>query len=272
VGLVRTTDNFGATGEAPSHPKLLDWLAVRFTEIDWSHKKLIREIVLSRAYQMSSRPESAMPPPVSPAVAGRNEQRLDEPPIASALDPNNRLLAYQNRKRLDAECLRDAMLAVSGQLDLTRGGPAIRAKTDSEYGYKFDSVRRSVYSPIFRNNLPDIFDVFDFANPNTPTGRREVSTLPSQALYLMNSPFVMDAARQAAEGILELDLSDFDRIEHAYRGILGRGPTETECQLTLRYIQGFRSHKASDPSSRRSQAWAALFQVLMASVDFRYLY
>ena len=258
VGLVRTTDNFGSTGETPSHPELLDWLAHRFIELGWSHKKLIREIVLSRTYQLSS----DVPP----------QNLKSEISNLKSLDPDNRLLSRQNRRRLDAECLRDAILAVSGQLDLARSGPTIREKTDSEYGYKFDSRRRSVYLPVFRNNLPDIFDVFDFADPNTPTGRRNVSTLPSQALYLMNSPFVMDSARQAAEDILELDSPDPDRIDLAYRRTVGRLPTDTERLLAIRYISNFKPSKPTEPTDQRLQAWTRFYQTLFASLDFRYVH
>jgi hypothetical protein len=262
AGLVRTSDNFGSTGEQPSHPELLDWLALRFIELGWSHKKLIREIVLSRSYQMASRPDPASEAPAAELAAS----------LPSSSDPENRLLAYQNRKRLDAECLRDSILSVSGQLDLQRGGPAIREKTDSEYGYRFDSKRRSVYSPVFRNNLPDILEVFDFANPNTPTGRREVSTLPSQALYLMNSPMVMESAQRAAEAILEWDLPDEQRVILSYRRVLGRPPTTSELGLSIAYLQDTKPDRANNLVAHRVQAWSRFYQSLIASVDFRYLH
>jgi hypothetical protein len=249
-GLVRTTDNFGNTGEAPSHPELLDWLAHRFVELGWSQKKLIREIVLSHVYRLAT-----------------NSREQD----GDVADPANRMLARQNRKRLDAECLRDAMLVVAGSLDESRGGPAIDAKLESEYGYKFQSLRRSVYSPIFRNNLPDIFDVFDFADPNTPTGQRNVSTLPSQALFLMNSPFVRDAARHAAENAIELDMDETARVERAFRQTLSRRPTETEQRIATEYLQHFHDRTAEDPKAVRRLAWSRLYQALMGSVEFRYL-
>jgi hypothetical protein len=300
VGLVRTADNFGSTGETPSHPELLDWLAHRFIELGWSHKKLIREIVLSRTYQLSNELDSStrqsdigdrqsddlksqisnlkfqisnFKSQISNLIS-ENSNHKSQSPMSSleSPDPDNRLLARQNRKRLDAECLRDAMLIVSGQLDLERGGPSIRDKTQSEYGYAFDSRRRSVYLPVFRNNLPDVFEVFDFADPNTPTGRRNVSTLPSQALYLMNSPFVMDAARHAAEDILELDLPDAERLDLAYRRTLGRLPTEAERDLALHYIRSLKSSTKADPNTARLQAWSRLYQSLLASIDFRYLH
>src|SRR5262249_51051627 len=159
-GLVRTTDNFGSTGEPPSHPELLDHLAVRFVEDGWSMKALVRAIVLSRTYQLS-------------AVGSAG---------AVAADPENRLLARQNRRRLGAECLRDTMLAVSGRLTLDRGGPTYPAKLAADYHYQHTDTRRSVYAPVFRNALPELFAVFDFADPSMVTGQRNVSTVAPQAL------------------------------------------------------------------------------------------
>jgi hypothetical protein len=252
VGLVRTADNFGSTGELPSHPELLDWLALRYIELGWSTKKLIREVVLSRTYQLAS---------------------LDPAAIAATrrIDPDNRLLSHMNRKRLDAESIRDSILAISGQLDATRGGPSIAEKIASEYGYRFDSRRRSVYLPVLRNNLPDAFEVFDFADPNTCTSRRNVSTLPTQALFLMNSPFVMDQARHAAEALLELDLPDAERIDLAYRRTLARAPSRTERDLSLRYLRESGDGSA-DPTTQRLDAWARLQQALFAAIDFRYVH
>ena len=128
-----------------------------------------------------------------------------------------------NRRRLDAECLRDAMLAIGGRLDRTLGGPTIKKGTTSEITYRFDDRRRSVYTPIFRNNLLELFEVFDFGDPNLVTGRRNVSTVATQALYLMNSPFVREQARHAAQPVLAAaDLDDGERVDHAYR--LAAGP------------------------------------------------
>src|SRR5205823_10802874 len=135
-GLVRTVDLFGITGEPPSHPELLDYLALRFREDGWSVKKLVRTLVLSRAYRQTS-------------AAGD-----------FAADPENRLLARMNRKRLEAECLRDAMLVVGGTLDRTAGGPTVKKGTAGEVGYVFDGTRRGVYEPVFRNRLPELFEAF----------------------------------------------------------------------------------------------------------------
>lgn len=244
VGIVRTVDNFGSTGELPSHPELLDFLATRFIEEGWSVKKLIREIVLSRTFQMSS---------------AANADGLQS-------DPENRLLWRMNRRRLEAECIRDTILVVSGALDRTCYGNTIRKGTTVERDYVFDDVRRSVYTPIFRNRLLELFEVFDFPDPNMVVGRRNVSTVPTQALYLMNSPFVMNQARQAAELALQQKrLQETERIDRAYRTALGRLPTARERQLVLTYLGG-----AATPEQRLA-AWERVYQALFACVDFRYL-
>jgi hypothetical protein len=239
AGLVRNVDNFGSAGERPSHPELLDYLALRFVQEGWSVKKMIRLLVLSRAYRMSS--------------AG-----------ASAVDPENRLLSHMNRRRLDAECLRDAMLCVSGRLERTAGGPTIRKGTTSEIAYHFDDTRRSVYAPIFRNKLLELFEAFDFGDPNLVTGQRNVSTVATQALYLMNNPFVMEQARYAAKALLDMpNLDDAKRIDRAYRLALGRLPTPRERDIALKFL--------SASSDERSAAWEQFYQALFACIDFRYV-
>jgi cytochrome c553 len=241
AGLVRTTDNFGTTGEKPSHPELLDHLAVRFVEDGWSVKKLVRAIVLSRAYQQS-------------AVADR---------LARAGDPENRLLAHANRRRLEAECIRDTILTVSGRLTIDRGGPTFPVNLATDYAYKHSDTRRSVYAPVFRNSLPELFEVFDFADPSVSTGRRNVSTVVPQALFLMNHPFVPEQSRHAARRLLaEPARDDNERITRAYRLALGRPPADAERRLIAAFLAGASDHE---------DAWAQAFQVLFASVDFRYV-
>ncbi|HJT30684.1 MAG TPA: DUF1553 domain-containing protein, partial [Pirellulales bacterium] len=176
AGLVRTTDNFGSTGEIPSHPELLDHLVTQFVRDGWSVKQLVRRIVLSRTYRLAA--------------------TADEP--TRAADPENRLLARSPRRRLDAECLRDALLAVSGQLDSCAGGKTLRPGVPADYGYAHNERCRSVYVPVLRNALPEVFKVFDFADPSTVTGQRPMSTTPQQALFFMNDPFVLMCAQQAA--------------------------------------------------------------------------
>lgn len=240
AGLVRTVDNFGTTGERPSHPELLDWLARRFIEDGWSTKKLVRRLVLSRAYQQASLAEAT----------------------ALAIDPENRLLSHANRRRLDAECLRDTILTVSGQLQLTGGGPGFPASIAADYGFVPAAPCRSVYLPVFRNALPALFEAFDFADPSMVTGCRTASTVAPQALFMLNNPFILDQARRAAVRLLATQSGDdAARIVAAYRQTLGRAPTAGEQQLAARFIA----------SRQRMDAWAGLFQVLFASADFRYV-
>jgi hypothetical protein len=254
TGLVRTVDNFGTVGEPASHPELLDFLAIQFVLDEWSVKRLVRSIVLSRAYRMSSDHRFAG------QIAGRDPQLID---------PENRLLWRMNRRRLDAEAIRDAMLVVSGRLDRTMGGPTVKKGTNNEYAYLFDDSRRSVYTPIFRNRLLELFEAFDFADPNLVMGRRNVSTVPTQALYLMNNPFVMEQSRYAAEVMLAVpNMNDAKRVERAYWTVLGRAPTEAECQLALRFVT-----PSNDAASweGRSVAWQRFLQSLFACIDFRYV-
>jgi hypothetical protein len=171
-----------------------------------------------------------------------------------------------NRRRLDAEALRDAILSVSGQLDPTVYGNNIKKGTTVERDYVFDDVRRSIYAPVFRNRLLELFEVFDFPDPNMVVGKRNVSTVPTQALYLMNSPFVMDQARRSAQALLAIEgLDDARRLDAAYRQALGRLPTERERELALGYLAG-------STEGNRAAAWERLQQTLFASLDFRYVH
>jgi len=270
-GIVRSVDNFGNAGESPSHPQLLDWLATRFVAEGWSTKKLVREIVLSRTYGLSSAASDA----------------------ARRLDPENVLLASAHRRRLDVESMRDAILLVSGELDLTPGGPSIetaegrKADAKIEYGYRFTTRRRSVYVPVFRNGLFEMFEVFDFADPNLSTGRRVATTRATQALYLLNSPFVIEQSRRAAARWLAAydDVDDATRVVRAYREVLGRAPSDAELAGCVAYL-GAEDEPLDDASAEpsvdrvtsertagdmRSERWAGLAQTLFACVDFRFL-
>jgi hypothetical protein len=246
AGLVRTVDNFGTTGEKPSHPELIDYLAMRFIAEGWNVKQLIREIVLSQTWQQ------AVAPP-------------------SAADPENRLFAHANRRRLDAEQIRDTMLAVSGQLDMKVGGLNIGGAGDidannfsaqnTEYAYVFADKRRSVYTPAFRNKRLELFEVFDFGDINQSVGQRVVSTVAPQALYFLNHPFVLEQAKAAAERTLASSGSDDEHLTTAFRTTLGRAPTTAEREKCRRFL----SFNATP------DAWAELHQMLFACVDFRYL-
>jgi len=238
AGVVRTPDNFGTTGELPSHPELLDHLAASFLADGWSVKRLVRSIVLSRTYRQSA---------------------TNAP--AERADPENRLFARASRRRLDAECIRDAMLSVSGKLTPGGSGPTYPATLAADYGYKANDTRRSVYLPVFRNALPEALEAFDFADPSMVTGRRNVSTVAPQALYLLNNPFPAEQARHTATRLLAEDLkSDDARITRAYRLTLGREPTAGERQVAEQFV-----------TRGGTDAWAAVFHALFASADFRYV-
>lgn len=244
-GLVSTLDNFGTTGEKPSHPELLDYLAADFVENGWSVKKLVRDMVLSHTYRLS--------------VA------TDERGLKS--DPGNRLRWRMNRRRLDAESIRDAVLVSSGKIDLEFGGVNIKMGTTSEYGYEFADDRRSVYTPVFRNQLLELFEAFDFANPNQVSGGRPSSTIATQALYFMNHPFVIEKSREAAKRLLQMEgLSEPDRIDLAYRESLGRLPGGRERELAAAFV----SRSPGSPEERLER-WAQFYQTLFGCLDFRYL-
>jgi hypothetical protein len=278
-GLVRTVDNLGTTGERPSHPELLDHLAIRFIEDGWSVKRLVKQIMLSRTYQLAStsRKDELRESPSLQAASEESGTRVARP---SEADPDNRLFSHANRRRLDAEQIRDTILCVSGELKLDIGGPniagagAIDANTtaaqNTEYGYVFADSRRSVYTPAFRNRRLELFDVFDFGDINATMGRRNVSTVAPQALYLMNHPFVLEQARLAAQRALAAPgFDDATRVERAYRTALGRRPSARERELALRFVHVEASEGTNE--AQRLEAWAQFYQSLFACVDFRYI-
>ena len=209
AGLVRTTSDFGLRGETPSHPELLDMVALYFIENGWSVKKLHRLILLSNTYQQGSQD---------------NVQ-------ARQIDPENRLLWRMSRRRLDFEALRDSMLAVSGQLDRSMGGlPAsITAQPSTR--------RRSVYAFVDRARLPGVFQTFDFASPDQHSPQRFLTTIPQQALFLMNSPFVVEQARHLAARVeIASEKEPRRRLEALYRLVVGREPTKFEMEQGLDFV------------------------------------
>ena len=249
-GLVRTPDNFGKMGQFPSHPELLDYLASTFiTDDQWSTKKLIRRIVMSRVYRLSSNTTEHL----------------------AKVDSDNRLLTRGFRQRLEAEAIRDAVLQISGQLNLqTTSGMTIHKVTQYDNGYDHDATDqnlRSVYVPFFRNSMQEMFVVFDVANPNLVTGRRAESTLPTQALFLLNSPYMLKQSRFAAEHFLSTRSADPAvadmMISEAYQITVGRVATDAECSVLKTFLQ--------QPGIDSVEAWTGIFQSLFASMDFRYL-
>jgi hypothetical protein len=214
TGLVRTVDDFGHVGERPSHPELLDYLAGQFLADGWSVKRLIRTIVLSRAFQLTGRTSAA----------------------ARRLDPQDRLLSHYPVRRLEAEAIRDAILATSGRLDRTLYGPSIQpyretANADRRLfpGPLDGRGRRSIY---IKSNLmepPRFLAVFNLPGGKTAQGRRDVTSVPAQALALLNNPFVLQQADVWARRLVErTDDSVAARIEAMFTTALGRAPTEEE--------------------------------------------
>jgi cytochrome c553 len=301
-GLVSSVDNFGVTGDRPSHPELLDYLAAQFMRDSWSVKKLVRRVVLSRAYQLSSAPVNAV-------ASG-----ADSVGSLAAVDPANRLLWRHSPRRLDAEEMRDAMLAVAGRLDLARpqaspakdlkvmemrnNGPEAK-RVESE---GLASRHRSVYLPLLRGQTPRALEVFDFAEQGFVTGSRDTTTVAPQALYLLNDPFVHSQALSLAEILLQpADRDDAGRIHSAYRLTLGREATDREIARTKSYLAEYEAavratqpvsaeeaepktkpqlksgngkppaQESTTPSDPRTAAWASFCQALLASAELRYL-
>jgi hypothetical protein len=228
-GIVRTPSNFGELGERPTHPELLDYLARRLVENHWSIKAMQREIMLSAAYQLST----------------------DYSAAGFAADPDNRLLWRANRQRLDAESLRDALLYVSGNLDLKTGGPPERLD-------KPENHRRTVYGFISRRRLDPMLALFDFANPNSTSDQRMATNVPLQRLFFMNSTLVADESRTLA-GRLKAEPDDSARIRKAYRLLLGREPKAQEMKLGLEFLRDSQ------------EAWPRYTQVLLSSNEFSFV-
>jgi mono/diheme cytochrome c family protein len=257
TGLVRTTDNFGFSGERPSHPELLDHLALKFMDSGWSVKALVREIVLSRSYRQAS------------------TYRAD----CFEKDPDNRLLWRANKRRLDAEVIRDSMLAVSGLLDTSRRPASLVAELDSQsvsiMGFNkripadLDaSHRRSVYLPVIRDHLPDVLEQFDFAAPTLVTGDRDVTNVPLQALYLMNGTFVQEQAAALAARVIKDSPTERDRIRRAFMLCFNRAPDAVETKLAEDFFQAARE-SIEDSPPREQIIMTRYCQALLASGEFR---
>jgi hypothetical protein len=260
-GLVRSVDNFGKLGESPSHPELLDWLATRLIDDGWSLKSLHKRILLSQVYQMST------------AWNGP----------AARIDPEDRLLWRRPRRRMEAEVLRDSLLAVSGQLDTTMGGTLLVSApfqnlSDSGAARNpalYRSMRRSVYLPVLRSAVSDLFQAFDFPDPAVLNGDRATTTVASQALFTMNGPIMERASERLAEILSSgTDLDDRDRLERACRRILGRPAAAdelSEWESFLERYQAAASLAGESPERRRRRAWQGLCRALLSSNEFVYV-
>lgn len=251
-GLVATPDNFGSAGTPPSHPELLDTLAAGFMHDGWSVKRLIRKIVLSRAYGLDS-------------IFDRR---------GFELDPDNALIWRMSKRRLDAETLRDSLLAVAGRLSLdppvgsavARSGEGLGMFLRVE-GQDISDTHRSVYLPVVRDQIVESLALFDFADPSLVVGERNVTTGPAQALYFMNGPLVISLSEAFAQRVCAAGDEEAGRVGLAYRLALGRSPSDRERAAALAFL---RAAERSRPEGRKPSAWALFAQALFAAAEFRY--
>lgn len=284
-GIVATVDNFGVTGDTPTHPELLDYLAKRFASgagqafqpdrgdekrqaekpdregLAWSMKRLIRSLVLTRAYQLGGE---------------TTEAHL-------AADPANRLVWRHSPRRLDAEEIRDAMLTAAGTLERGRpsGSAAMNMKVIELNNISPEAKRiqelaatsthRSVYLPLLRTLTPRSLEVFDFAEQGLVTGSRDNTTVATQALYLLNDPFVRQQAQGLAKRVQQTKLDDTGRLHLAFRLTLARPATDKELTRADRYLKEYEDVATMEGlKDARGAAWASFCQALLASAEFRY--
>jgi cytochrome c553 len=236
-GLVATPSNFGKLGDRPSHPELLDYLAARFMDQGWSLKNLHRQIMLSSTYQLGT----------------------DSDSHGNDVDPGNTLLWRANRRRLEVEAWRDAMLAVSGQLDLTMGGPSAKLTSPT-------NRRRTLYGAISRHDLDGLLRLFDFPDPNITSDKRTVTTVPLQQLFVLNSPF-MERQAKALAARLTADPAEPDsaRIQRAFPLLFGRPATDRDISLGIEFLN-------STPAPGNTPTkWEQYAQVLLGTNEFAFV-
>jgi hypothetical protein len=258
-GIVATPSNFGVRGEPPTHPELLDWLAGRFVTSGWSIKAIQREIVMSATYQMGSCDDAA----------------------SAAVDPENRWLWRFRRRRLDGESIRDAMLAVSGQLHQGPGGPhpfppieAWHWTQHNPFKAVYSTDRRSVYLMTQRLVKHPFLAIFDGPDTNSSTDVRTRSTVPLQALYFRNNPFVDEQAAAIAHRLLSSSIDSSSRIERAIELAWGRPPRADELERMRRFLNACQyalSAAHSSPEAREQEAWTSLAKVLITANEFLYI-
>ena len=268
-GLVRSPDNFGRLGERPSHPELLDWLACEFSgQIDagnsspraWSLKTAHRSMIASATYR----------------------QNTNIQPAAVLADPENRLLWRSHRQRMEVEVLRDSLLWISGQLDEIPGGSMLPTpnrnyvtSTANVNPAVYNSNRRSIYLPVVRSALYEVFTAFDFADPSTLAGQRDQTTVAPQALFMMNSAFVLDQVRSLAREIHAIPVSDTSaRIRFLYQRAYSRGPSEAEVSRLTGYLDRLRSAMANSGIAEteiETRVWVSMCRAVLSANEFVYV-
>jgi hypothetical protein len=258
-GLVATPNDFGRQGRTPTHPELLDYLATRFIESGWSLKQMHKTILLSHTWQLAS---------------------LDVP-ASAARDPGNELFGRYERRRLDAESLRDALLFVSGELDESPAGPhpfppehTWNWTQHGPFFANYETRRRSVYLMQQRLKKNPYLALFDGADPNSSTGVRLPSTTPLQALFLMNGSLAHSAAESFAKRVLSADSQEPARIAQAYQLAYARPPEAEEARDCAEFLQAYREKLVAGkmPADKvEAGAWGALARVLLSSNEFVYV-
>jgi hypothetical protein len=258
-GIVATPSNFGRRGEPPTHPELLDYLAARFIESGWSVKAMHRLIMLSHCYQLSTASD----------------------PANAARDPGNRFLWRAERRRLEAEAIRDSMLMAAGKLDLRRPGeqpfPPIetwRFTQHAPFKAVYESNHRSVYLMTQRIQRHPFLALFDAPDANTSTDVRPESTVPLQALFMMNNRFVTAQAKDLAQRLLESSADPRTRVARAIELLYSRKATESEMDRALDYIEQYRrglSQAETPPEQIESEAWTSYARVLLSANEFVYV-
>ena len=244
AGLVHTPSDFGLRSDPPTHPELLDYLATNFKENGWSIKHLHKLIMLSSVYQQSSDPSDTT--------------------AKSQVDPDNRLLWRMNRRRLDFEAQRDTLLAVAGRLDGKMGGAPVEITS-----HPFNP-RRTIYGFIDRQNLPGLFRTFDFPSPDSTSPQRYETTVPQQALFLMNGPFVLDQVRQLLRRPeVQSQQQPEARIQALYALVFSRPAEPEEISLGLRFVDSQAAMKTNAPHAPNSMTpWEKYAQVLLMTNEF----
>jgi hypothetical protein len=268
-GVVRSPDNFGRLGERPSHPALLDWLACEFSgrvgtdgqsPRAWSLKAAHRSMIASATYR----------------------QNTENQPAAAIADPENRLLWRSHRQRMDVEVLRDSLLWISGQLDESPGGSMLPTpnrnyvtSTANVNPAIYNSNRRSIYLPVVRSALYEVFTAFDFADPSTLAGQRDQTTVAPQALFMMNSSFVLDQVRSLARELLEPTNQEASaRIRVLFQRAYSRDPSEAEVSRSIGYLDRIRKTLTSAGFAAAeidTRAWISLCRAVLSANEFVYV-
>ena len=260
TALVRSPDNFGRLGKLPTHPLLLDYLALQMKRDQWSLKSLHRRIVLSATYRMSSADNLS----------------------ATRIDPDNKLYWRMNRRRLEAEAIRDTVLTLGGNLDRRMGGSELVTEnrkyvtsTANVNPVVYQNKRRSIYLPVVRSALFEMFQVFDFSDPSVLNGKRQSTTIAPQALFLMNSKIVVEECQAMARQLLaETELTDIERIQRAFQMAYARSPSQIEISESIGYLERYQKSLVEgqvDKNVIRQRSWQSFCHALMIASEFIYI-